>query len=438
MKIEISRARSGARDHRGPWPNGGCSLLAEQSSPRHRGLSQRRRSRSLTSRSAAGGSPNVLTREAGDFVARLTTRTAWTLWMTKRWRSPTAAAGSRSSSCRSGAQDQTIRRTGAVQVLACRKGSIVFTPGSVSVVQAEDGRRELLICNNYADNVSSHAWTSRAAVPLAKSEVLLRKWLNLPDGVYGSRDGRWIAVSNHNSNGVLLYDRSQALNGDSSPVGVLRVAHYPHGLRFSADNQAPVCRRRRRPMSSSMHDGGGMARHADAGQVDPCDGRAGFRSGGRKNPQEGGPKGIDFDRSMTVLAATCEYQPLASLTGAAGELSRPCSSWTCGGRARTAAPSGSPAVDVEYELGVLEVSRRPGDNGCARSGRSKPRPGPVRAQREAAERRAAAAEAWARAANAECARKCSRLSRPRPRRSRQRPRGPRRGAALSSATGGGG
>ena len=31
----------------------------------------------------------------------------------------------------------------------------------------------------------------------------------------------------------------------------------------------------------------------------------------RLNPQEGGPKGIDIDKDMTVLAATCEFQTLA-------------------------------------------------------------------------------------------------------------------------------
>jgi hypothetical protein len=32
---------------------------------------------------------------------------------------------------------------------------------------------------------------------------------------------------------------------------------------------------------------------------------------GRYNPQEGGPKGIDIDCGMNVLATTCEAQPLA-------------------------------------------------------------------------------------------------------------------------------
>ena len=32
---------------------------------------------------------------------------------------------------------------------------------------------------------------------------------------------------------------------------------------------------------------------------------------GRKNPEEGGPKGLDIDAGMRVLATTCEEQALA-------------------------------------------------------------------------------------------------------------------------------
>ena len=227
-----------------------------------------------------------------------------------------------------------------IQVLAPGKGSIVFTPGSVSVVQGEGGRCELLICNNYADTISRHVLDRNGDCSILESEVLLKKWLNLPDGVCASRDGRWIAVSNHNSNGVLLYDRSQALNEDSSPVGVLRGVAYPHGLRFSADNQHLFVADAGAPFLHVYACGteGWHGTRMPAMSIRVMDEQA-FRSG-RKNPQEGGPKGIDFDRSMTVLAITCEFQALQFLDAAA---------------VLAAAPSGSPAVDVEYELGVLEV-----------------------------------------------------------------------------------
>ena len=82
-----------------------------------------------------------------------------------------------------------------IQLLEPRKGSIVYTPGSVSVVHGEDGRCELLVCNNYADSVSRHAVDRSAGCAITRSDVLLGKWLNLPDGICASRDGRWIARS---------------------------------------------------------------------------------------------------------------------------------------------------------------------------------------------------------------------------------------------------
>ena len=139
---------------------------------------------------------------------------------------------------------------------------------------------------------------------------------------------------------MLLYDRSQPLNELSSPVGVLGGVSFPHGMRFSPDNRHLL-----------LADAGAPYIHVYA-----CDGQGwhGTRLPaasirimddpvyrlGRKNPQEGGPKGVDFDKSMTVLATTCEYQPLQFLDAAA---------------VLAAASSAAPAMDVEYELGALAV-----------------------------------------------------------------------------------
>ena len=101
-----------------------------------------------------------------------------------------------------------------------------------------------------------------------------------------------------------------------------------------------------------------------------------FRSG-RKNSQEGGPKGIDLDRSMTVLATTSQQQPLLFLDVSA---------------VLATVPSASPVVDVEYELGVLEVAAKRLDK--ARE---------AEARAAMAEARAVAAERRARAAGAEAA-----------------------------------
>lgn len=227
-----------------------------------------------------------------------------------------------------------------IQLLEAESASIVHTPGSVSVLHGEGGLCELLVCNNYADNVSRHIVDRKAGCSIVKSEILLRKWLHLPDGVCASRDGRWIAISNHNTHGVLLYDRSVSLNEDSSPVGVLRGVAFPHGMRFGADGRQLILADAGAPFVHvyACDDRGWHGTRMPAASIRMMDERA-FRLG-RKNPQEGGPKGIDLDNGMTVLATTCEYQSLQFLDAAA---------------VLAAASSGSPVVEVEYELGALQV-----------------------------------------------------------------------------------
>lgn len=235
-----------------------------------------------------------------------------------------------------------------IQVLEPGNGSIVHSPGSVSVFRGEDGLCELLICNNYADTVSRHTVDRNAGCAIVKSEVLLRKWLALPDGVCASRDGWWIAVSNHSTHGVLLYERSESLNEESSPVGVLRGVSFPHGMRFSADGRHLFLADAGAPFVHVYAcDGQGWhGTRMPAASIRMMDEQV-FRLG-RKNSQEGGPKGIDFDKSMTVLATTCEYQPLQFLDAAA---------------VFAAASSGSPVMEVEYELGALQVDAEARERG---------------------------------------------------------------------------
>jgi hypothetical protein len=254
-----------------------------------------------------------------------------------------------------------------IQVLAAASGSLLFTPGSLAVVRGEDGLHELLVCNNYADSVTRHVMDRDAGCAITKSEVLLSKWLNLPDGLCVSQDRRWIAISNHNTHGVLLYERSSPLNEDSSPDGVLRGVCFPHGLRFSADGRYLFVADAGAPFVHIYSGGGQGWRGArlPAASIRMMDDLVFQR--GRKNPQEGGPKGVDFDKSMCVLATTCEYQPLQFLDLAA---------------VLATVPSASPVVEAEYELGVLEVAAQ------------------LKKRARQAEERAAVAEARAAAATA--------------------------------------
>jgi hypothetical protein len=151
----------------------------------------------------------------------------------------------------------------------------------------------------------------------ASSDVLLKKWLNVPDGICISREMQWIAVSNHEPHSVFVYKKDKSLNEFSGPDGILRGIHYPHGLRFSSDGRFIIVADAGRPYVAIY-------------QKDDLDWRGvrypflSFRTlnnedflRGRHNMPpallagEGGPKGIDIDDATNAIVTTCEMQPLA-------------------------------------------------------------------------------------------------------------------------------
>jgi hypothetical protein len=189
--------------------------------------------------------------------------------------------------------------------------TLLNTPGSVAVTHVEEDVGEVLICNNYGHTVTRHLLDRAADGAMTNSEILLNKYLYGPDGVSLSPDRRWIAVSNHTTHNVLLYENSPDLNSDAKPDGILRCIYYPHGLRFSADGRHLF-----------VADAGAPYLHIYAQDPDQWRGvrhpvatvrimdEAVFQRG-RCNPENGGPKGLDIDACSNILVVTSECQPLA-------------------------------------------------------------------------------------------------------------------------------
>lgn len=194
-----------------------------------------------------------------------------------------------------------------VQILKAEDMPALAIPGSVGVFPSPRPPYEFVICNSGGNTVTRHVVDGASA----SCSVLLQKWLHIPDSVSISADQRWIAISNHDSHNVMIYRNQPGLNKDSDPDGILRSVVYPHGLRFTADGRHIV-----------VADAGAPYIHVYASKVDGWHGvhnpvasvrvmdQATYQAG-RRNPKEGGPKGIDLDKSMNVLVATCEGQPLA-------------------------------------------------------------------------------------------------------------------------------
>jgi hypothetical protein len=208
-------------------------------------------------------------------------------------------------------------------------------PGSVTVAPETS---ELLVCNNWANTITRHRLDAGGAV--AEEEVWLRRNLDLPDGVAVSGDGRWVAVSNHNEQVVLVYDRSEDVGPDArDPVGVLRGSRYPHGLRFTADGRHLLVADAGTPfvhVHRAGADGWSVAGYPVAAiRVLDDDTFA----AGHGRPDEGGPKGLDVDPSGRVLAVTTEHRALGFVDLAAA--------------LRDPTPA-APAALAAYERGVLD------------------------------------------------------------------------------------
>ncbi|WP_137932775.1 SMP-30/gluconolactonase/LRE family protein [Mesorhizobium comanense] len=205
----------------------------------------------------------------------------------------------------------------------CRLNS----PGSLAVKAEPHGRVSLLVCNNYTHMVTRHVVNRWLGYRTTSNRRLLARGLDIPDGITLSHDGRWIAISSHGTQDVKLYRISPSLGPETEPAGVLTDAGYPHGVRFTADDRhILVADAGSRVVNVYAGDGGWSGRRAPVRSPEVIDEEAFLR--GRANVEEGGPKGLDIDRSNNVVAITCEEQTLAffSLASMIGSASAS-SSW---------------------------------------------------------------------------------------------------------------
>jgi sugar lactone lactonase YvrE len=117
-------------------------------------------------------------------------------------------------------------------------------------------------------------------------------------------------VSSHGTHDVKLYAVSNTLGPDSEPAGTLSGAGYPHGLQFSADDAFLLVADAGSQVVNVYQRGAGWdGEHRPVHSVEVIDDVAFAR--GRRNIEEGGPKGLAIDRTGELVAITCEEQPLA-------------------------------------------------------------------------------------------------------------------------------
>ncbi len=187
----------------------------------------------------------------------------------------------------------------------------VRSPGSVACLEMGAGHFRVLACNNYIDTVTSHTFRLGCRIKATDEGVLLQMGLSIPDGICVSPDRNWVAVSNHCTGTVLVYELASNLDRDSTPAAILHGIVCPHAVRFSpagahllvADSASPYMHIFERPGD------GWRGMRAPWKSVRMLDERTFLR--GRYNAQEGGIKGIDIEAGQNLLAVACEHLPLA-------------------------------------------------------------------------------------------------------------------------------
>ena len=191
-------------------------------------------------------------------------------------------------------------------------GNGLRAPGSVSVSRKDENIYEALICNNRGHTVTKHQLDLSQGCSINGDTVLLKKWLDIPDGVCVSPDRQWIAVSNHKAHSVFLYENNETLNEASDPDCILRCVHYPHGLEFTADGRYLLAADAGSPFVHVYRREGPCWRglHNPLTSFRVVDDDTFLR--GRHNPMEGGPKGIAISNAeKNIFVTTNECQNLA-------------------------------------------------------------------------------------------------------------------------------
>lgn len=185
----------------------------------------------------------------------------------------------------------------------------ILSPGSVAVTKTKQGLYEALLCNDFANEITRHLFDFGRGCSFKSNTVLLRKWIQFPDGISVSKQRQWIAVSNHDTNAIFLYKNDPSLNPSSNPDGVLR-HYYPHGLRFASADRFVIAASAGSPYvniyQASDSDWRGV--HNPVLSIKVLSNEDFVRE--RSSRENGGPKGIDINNAMDVLVITCQQQPL--------------------------------------------------------------------------------------------------------------------------------
>jgi DNA-binding beta-propeller fold protein YncE len=192
----------------------------------------------------------------------------------------------------------------------------ITSPGSVCSYRISKNCYRILVCNNYQNNVVSFIADLSDSLKLKNEGLLVKRHLDLPDGVDVSLNGRYAALSCHESHNVLIYKLSPFLNRYTAPRAILRDIGCPHGVRFSADGKRIfVADAGTQFLHVFYSEGGDWNETLYAEKTikivdDEIYTSSRTDSTGKIFPEEGGLKGLDFANNDELVVTTAEDQVL--------------------------------------------------------------------------------------------------------------------------------
>jgi sugar lactone lactonase YvrE len=172
----------------------------------------------------------------------------------------------------------------------------------------------LFICCNNRSTLTVHPYRLRhGKIETGEGTIVAQDWLEIPDGVAVSRDGCWIAVSDHEHHRILIYrDADKTLSCQLRDDDL----RHSHGLCFHPTGRSIYVadageREVHVYVSANGWNQSAINSAFKLAAVDP----AAFHNTRnstieRHRPLEGGIKGIDVDPSGHIIAATCHHQVL--------------------------------------------------------------------------------------------------------------------------------
>ena len=199
----------------------------------------------------------------------------------------------------------------ALQTLPHIEGGLTHSTDCIDTSPLGDGLYEIYICSNNGHYVSHYILDENDNFAIKAGALLLKKDIDIPDGVTLSKDNNWLAISNHGTHKAFVYRNSQSLGRESRPNAILHGTNYPHGITFNNDQRFIFLTDAGAPFVNLYHSNNGdwNGDYHPCAQIRIMDDKT-FKLG-HNNEQEGGAKGISLTNDSNLIATTCSTRPLA-------------------------------------------------------------------------------------------------------------------------------